>query len=154
MKLQWLEPTLANGRAHLCAVDEAGNVQPLCEHIFLTAAAEAQAETAKCPDCEKIEKNGKEISVTTGVNEKVVLRPEMPAAYRGSLDPFEDAVQMLKHIGVMYVLLVGIKGQRGLRFWTNASQFGRPGLDELKRQTEKLIKLVENRVIESEQQKG
>jgi hypothetical protein len=29
------------------AVDDVGNVQPLCDHVFLTAADEAQADTSR-----------------------------------------------------------------------------------------------------------
>jgi hypothetical protein len=146
MKLEWLEPTVVSGKAHLCATDEKGNVLPCCPHIFLTGAAPAEAETPKCEECLKIVRSGKEISVMVGPNQKVVLRPEMPAAYIGSLDPFEDAVQAFKHMGVFYCLLVGMQGDPRMRFWTNAPSFGRVALEGLRREFDNILEAVEKQI--------
>jgi hypothetical protein len=44
--------------------------------------------------------------------------------YRGSLDPFEDVVDLLESLNVAFCLMIGMHGQADTLCWTNVGQWG------------------------------
>lgn len=53
----------------------------------------------------------------------------------------------LGNAGVAFAIVIGIPGVQSMRYYTNMARFGKPGLDEFKRQLrhleDKVEKLVE-----------
>lgn len=150
MKLEWFEPQ-GSDTAHCCAYDEK-NLIAICGYQFLTKAFPPDEQTKICTQCASKMQSGEEISVMVAPNQAVVVRPKTPAAYKGSMDPFEDMVTSMMEMGVMYALAIGIQGQGAIRYWTNVARYGRPGLEMFKARMADIIAAIEKKIAESETQ--
>ena len=52
----------------------------------------------------------------------------------------------LQKAGVAFAIVIGIPGIRSMRYWTNLTRFGRPGLEEFSRQMDHLKNKVHDRM--------
>lgn len=148
----WTHEPQGSNLAHCCATD-GPNIWPIYGYKLLTNVFPPDQETKICTQCASKMQSGEEISVMIAPNQKAIVRPKVPAAYKGSMDPFEDMVTQLMEMNVMYLLTIGIQGQSALRYWTNAARYGRPGLELFKRQMNDIIAAIEKKIAESEQQR-
>ena len=72
-----------------------------------------------------------------------------PGGRRNSGQLVEDVekfVAELHESGVAFTVVLGIPGVQSMRYWTNLSRFGRPGLQEFERQVRHLVNKVAHHI--------
>jgi hypothetical protein len=142
MRLDWLRP-LQTDTAHICIVDDTGSAAPICERVFLTNVVKPEPTDPRCEDCTKKWKSGEEVGFTAKDGRKVVVRPAGAPVWQGSLDPFQDVAEQLSRLGVAYMLVVAIQGERRTRYWTNLQGYGHAGVKTFREQAGTLCDRVD-----------
>jgi len=149
MRLDWLRP-LQTDTAHVCIVDDKGNAAPICDRIFLTNVVKAEPDEKKCAECVKKWQSGEEIAFVAKDGRKVIIRAKGAPNWQGSLDPFQDMAEQLSRMGVAYMLVVALQGEKRTRYWTNLAGFGHSGVKTFREQASKLCDRVDEVITKKE----
>lgn len=62
------------------------------------------------------------------------------------IEDVESFARDLGEAGVAFTIVLGIPGIQAMRYWTNLSRFGRPGLEEFERQVRHLQNKVREKI--------
>lgn len=58
------------------------------------------------------------------------------------MEDVEKFADSLQQAGVCFTIVIGVPGIRAMRYWTNLSRFGKPAIEEFRRQIDHLSNKV------------